>query len=273
MQACCTYLTYFCCWCRFRHIVDLYAKGLENLAENLAQHELWLSLYGDTDRLTAGWLSHGASLLKECTERAAALAQDVSAASSQAPGDSPLPSCLTVCGRTLCYFWLPAELQALPVSTSWSHPKGWQSLRCPALAAAGPQAERADLRQHLEQQQPPQMSYRLSISEDEGIKKRSGPQGPQGPSGPAGQPRVLTTDCALQLQAGSAALADARRPPWLLQRVAGQAWSSSHASHGLASLLLFCCRVPGSVCPPGVLMLQAGFVAALLEVSCQHVPS
>ena len=73
----------------------MYAKGLENLAENLAQHEQWLSLYGETDKLTSGWLSHGASLLKECTERAAALAQGVSAASLRAPGDSPLPSCLS----------------------------------------------------------------------------------------------------------------------------------------------------------------------------------
>ena len=94
VQACCTRLRYRCWRCRFRYIVGLYAKGLENLAENLAQHEQWLSLYGDTDKLTSGWLSHGVSLLKECTERAAALAQDVRAASLRAPGDSPLTSCL-----------------------------------------------------------------------------------------------------------------------------------------------------------------------------------
>ena len=88
------HLTCFCRRCRFRHIVSLYAKGLKNLAENLGQHEQWLSLYGDTDKLTSGWLSHGVSLLKKCTERAAALAQDVGAASSQAPGDTPVTSCL-----------------------------------------------------------------------------------------------------------------------------------------------------------------------------------
>ena len=111
--------------CRFRHIVSLYARGLENLAENLAQHEQWLSLYGDTDKLTSGWRSHGVSLLKEFTERAAALAQDVSAASSQAPGNSPLTGCLlllTLCGSTVGWLWLPASS-----STSWSYPKGWWS--------------------------------------------------------------------------------------------------------------------------------------------------
>ena len=95
VQACCAQLKQCCCRCRFRHIVGLYAKGLDNLAESLAQHEQWLSLYGDTDRLTSGWLSHGVSLLKECTERAAALAQDVSVASSQASGNGPLTSCLS----------------------------------------------------------------------------------------------------------------------------------------------------------------------------------
>lgn len=53
------------------------------------------------------------------------------------------------------------------------------------------------------------MSYRLSISEDDGVKKRSGPQGPPGP---AGQPRVSTADCE-QLQADSAALVHAPGRP------------------------------------------------------------
>lgn len=56
--------------CRFRHISHLYSQGVRPLAHDMLELQNWNWLYNATDKLTKGWLTHGARLLQQVTASA-----------------------------------------------------------------------------------------------------------------------------------------------------------------------------------------------------------
>ena len=57
---------------RFRRIAQLYSQGIKPLAHNSLELSNWNWLYNATDKLTKGWLKHGARLLQQVTASAKA---------------------------------------------------------------------------------------------------------------------------------------------------------------------------------------------------------
>ena len=51
--------------CRFRRISQLYSQGVRPLARDMLELQNWNWLYNATDKLTKGWLTHGARLLQQ----------------------------------------------------------------------------------------------------------------------------------------------------------------------------------------------------------------
>ena len=56
--------------CRFRRISQLYSQGVRPLARDMLELQNWNWLYNATDKLTKGWLTHGARLLQQVTASA-----------------------------------------------------------------------------------------------------------------------------------------------------------------------------------------------------------
>ena len=51
--------------CRVRRISQLYSQGVRPLARDMLELQNWNWLYNATDKLTKGWLTHGARLLQQ----------------------------------------------------------------------------------------------------------------------------------------------------------------------------------------------------------------
>ena len=106
---------------RFRRIAHLYSKGLKPLARNSMELSNWNWLYNATDKLTKGWLKHGAKLLQQVTASAKAShegsADDMQRFPSTASSSSSWQS---VCGEAFGHTMMDQQLTKLMSKTSGS---------------------------------------------------------------------------------------------------------------------------------------------------------
>ena len=106
---------------RFRRIAQLYAQGLKPLARNSMELSNWNWLYNSTDKLTKGWLKHGAMLLQQVTASAKTShegsADDMQRFPSNASSSSSWQS---VCGDAFGHTMMDQQLTKLMSKTSGS---------------------------------------------------------------------------------------------------------------------------------------------------------
>ena len=107
--------------CRFRRIAQLYSQGLKPLAHNSMELSNWNWLYNATDKLTKGWLKHGARLLQQVTASAKAShggsADEMQRFPSNASSSSSWQS---VCGDAFGHTMMDQQLTKLMSKTSGS---------------------------------------------------------------------------------------------------------------------------------------------------------
>ena len=106
---------------RFRRIAQLYSQGLKPLARTSMELSNWNWLYNATDKLTKGWLKHGARLLQQVTASAKAShegsADDMQRFPSNASSSSSWQS---VCGDAFGHTMMDQQLTKLMSKTSGS---------------------------------------------------------------------------------------------------------------------------------------------------------
>ena len=107
---------------RFRRIAQLYSQGLKPLARTSMELSNWNWLYNATDKLTKGWLKHGARLLQQVTASAKAShdgsADDMQRFPSNASSSSS--SWQSVCGDAFGHTMMDQQLTKLMSKTSGS---------------------------------------------------------------------------------------------------------------------------------------------------------
>ncbi|KAL3161743.1 hypothetical protein ABBQ38_008840 [Trebouxia sp. C0009 RCD-2024] len=103
---------------RFRRISQLYSQGLKPLAQNSMELSNWNWLYNATDKLTKGWLKHGARLLQQVTASAKA-SPGVSGDDMQRfPSNASTSSWQSVCGDAFGHTMMDQHLTKLMQKTS-----------------------------------------------------------------------------------------------------------------------------------------------------------
>lgn len=106
---------------RFRRIAHLYSQGIKPLARNSLELSNWNWLYNSTDKLTKGWLKHGAKLLQQVTASAKASCEGSSDDAMQRnPSTSSSSSWQSACGDAFGHTMMDQQLSKLMQKTSGS---------------------------------------------------------------------------------------------------------------------------------------------------------
>ena len=103
--------------CRFRRIAQLYAQGLKPLAKNSLELANWNWLYNATDKLSKGWLTHGAKLLQQVTA-SAKTSDDNTESMQRMASSSSTSSWQSVCGDAFGHTMMDQQLTKLMQKTS-----------------------------------------------------------------------------------------------------------------------------------------------------------
>ena len=102
---------------RFRRIAQLYGQGIKPLAKNSLEASNWNWLYNATDKLTKGWLTHGARLLQQVTASAKSGA-DVGDMLQRNASGSSTSSWQSACGDAFGHSMMDQQLSKLMQKTS-----------------------------------------------------------------------------------------------------------------------------------------------------------
>ena len=106
---------------RFRRIAQLYSQGLKPLAHTSMELSNWNWLYNATDKLTKGWLKHGAKLLQQVTASARASQEGSADEMQRLPSNaSSSSSWQSVCGDAFGHTMMDQQLTKLMSKTSGS---------------------------------------------------------------------------------------------------------------------------------------------------------
>ncbi|KAL0050629.1 hypothetical protein WJX82_003772 [Trebouxia sp. C0006] len=108
---------------RFRRIAQLYGQGIKPLAKNSLEASNWNWLYNATDKLTKGWLTHGAKLLQQVTASAKSGADAGEMLQRNASGSST-SSWQSACGDAFGHTMMDQQLSKLMQKTSGG-PSNW----------------------------------------------------------------------------------------------------------------------------------------------------
>lgn len=103
--------------CRFRRIAQLYGQGIKPLAKNPLEASNWNWLYNATDKLTKGWLTHGARLLQQVTAAAKINSEQGEGMRRNASGSST-SSWQSACGDAFGHTMMDQQLSSLMQKTS-----------------------------------------------------------------------------------------------------------------------------------------------------------
>ncbi len=107
-----------CLPCRFRRIAQLCGQGIKPLAKNSLELSNWNWLYNATDKLTKGWLTHGARLLQQVTATAKSGDDNMEGMQRFPSGGSSTSSWQSACGDAFGHTMMDQQLTKLMQKTS-----------------------------------------------------------------------------------------------------------------------------------------------------------
>jgi len=116
---------------RFRRIAQLYGQSFKPLAKNSLEASNWNWLYNATDKLTKGWLTHGAKLLQQVTASAKSGAENGDMLQRNASGSST-SSWQSACGEAFGHTMMDQQLSKLMQKTSGGPSKSFTGMVWPA---------------------------------------------------------------------------------------------------------------------------------------------